>query len=1061
MGFRMSMFRGGMGAGLLLLCGVLLMAQGNGRINWWHVLEYSPADPYWQGVNLHRLIITLEEGRSLKDVAEFIRKWGLSGPVDSSMFPEAQKFYVFTVPYPTVSYVQQIVQDAFLNYQGVIKGVEPEVIITVRGCTPNDPAWTLPNSFVYHWGPWLIRADSAWCYVTGGSDQLIAVIDDAIDYWHEDIYPLVRYGYDFADNDGNPYPPSSADAHGTHVTGIITAVRDNGQGLAGVVNDTVFFAKVMPDAWSGTGSLSTTAIVDALNAIAGIARVTVVNMSLGSSSYSSTLYAAIQNAYNNGKLLVAASGNDGLNSISYPAAFPEVIAVGSVDYDSSTSTISLSSFSNYGPEQELVAPGGYLDNFYPIISTVPYDSQYNWMAGTSMAAPHVTGVAALLFAAHPCMTRDIARAILDTTAQDLGPAGWDQFYGYGLVRADRAVLAALPVKFDTPVLVNPSCAGSCDGKIVARIDTPWNGIQPLSIVWNDGVTGTLVRNNLCAGTYVVTITDATGCTFSDTFVLIDPAPLTVSGTATDPQCYGDSSGAITLSVSGGTPPYTYQWSTGDTTQNLTGVPAGTYTVTVTDANGCTASQTFTLTDPPQIIVSSTAVNPLCYGDSTGSIDLTVTGGNPPYTYQWSTGTTTQDLTGVPADTYTVVITDASGCSVSHTVILTDPAPITVAAAVTDPLCNGDSSGSIDITVSGGTPPYTYSWSNGYTTQDLNGIGAGTYIVTVTDANGCVAADTFVLTDPDPLSASSIVEPAGCVEDSLLNVTLAVSGGTPPYTVQWSSGDTGLQLSGVPWQPYSYVITDANGCTLEGVINLPSGLVPLQIDTAIIVHPPCPGVATGSITLYVSGGVYPYTYQWNIGYTDSVITGLPGGTYTVVVTDNAGCQRTATYTLIPADTLYGYIVQVTQPTGNTCNGSVEVSAVGGTPPYSCYWNTGVTGCTVYNMCAGTYQCVIQDVKGCSDTVTVVIERVLAFEDVELGNDVIIRLIENELLVENLLDVPVRLYLFDLNGRMYDSRVLSSGARTVISAGNTPYGIASVLVTTFDGTKVKSKTFIWQK
>ncbi len=241
---------------------------------------------------------------------------------------------------------------------------------------------------------------------------------------------------------------------------------------------------------------------------------------------------------------------------------------------------------------------------------------------------------------------------------------------------------------------------------------------------------------MAAGTYTVTVTDANACTKTLSATITQPSALTLSKTQVDVLCNGNSTGSIDLTVSGGTSPYTYAWSNSATTQDISNLVAGTYTVTVTDANACTKTISATIAQPSALTLSKTQVNVLCKGNSTGSIDLTVSGGTSPYTYAWSNSATTQDISGLVAGTYTVTVTDANSCTKTISATITEPsAGLALSTTVTNSTC-GNSNGAIDLTTTGGTAPYTYSWTGGVTTEDRSNISAGTYTVTVTDANGC-------------------------------------------------------------------------------------------------------------------------------------------------------------------------------------------------------------------------------------------------------------------------------------------------------------------------------------
>ena len=210
---------------------------------------------------------------------------------------------------------------------------------------------------------------------------------------------------------------------------------------------------------------------------------------------------------------------------------------------------------------------------------------------------------------------------------------------------------------------------------------------------------------------------------------------TLSETHSNTTC-GQSNGSIDITVNGGTSPFTYSWSNAAATQDLNGIPSGSYTVTVTDNNGCTATLTINISDAPAQTLTETHTNTTC-GQSNGSIDITVNGGTSPYTYNWSNAAVTQDLNGIPSGSYTVTVTDNNGCTATLTINISDAPAQTLTETHSNTTC-GQSNGSIDITVNGGTSPYTYNWSNAAATQDLNGIPSGSYTVTVTDNNGCTA-----------------------------------------------------------------------------------------------------------------------------------------------------------------------------------------------------------------------------------------------------------------------------------------------------------------------------------
>src|SRR5690606_29941946 len=217
------------------------------------------------------------------------------------------------------------------------------------------------------------------------------------------------------------------------------------------------------------------------------------------------------------------------------------------------------------------------------------------------------------------------------------------------------------------------------------------------------------------------------------------------------NCFSGNNGSATSVVTGGTSPYTYYWSNGATGTTIDSLTAGIYQLTVTDANGCTATDSVEIAQPSAALYASYVMPSavFCYGGSDGAVDVTVTVGTMPYSYQWSNGMSTEDLTGVAAGNYTLTVTDANGCMFNLTATVTQPlAPLSPAVAITPVGCFADSTGAINLTVTGGTQPYSYFWSNGDTTQNLVNMSGGSYSVFVVDANNCVAQASAYIPSPE-------------------------------------------------------------------------------------------------------------------------------------------------------------------------------------------------------------------------------------------------------------------------------------------------------------------------
>ncbi len=512
--------------------------------------------------------------------------------------------------------------------------------------------------------------------------------------------------------------------------------------------------------------------------------------------------------------------------------------------------------------------------------------------------------------------------------------------------------------------VNVLCNGAATGSINLTVA---GGTSPYTYSWTGGVT-TQNRTGLLAGTYTVTVTDANGCTATIATTITEPPALVLTTTQVNVLCNGASTGSINLTVTGGTGTYTYSWTGGVTTQNRTGLAAGTYAVTVTDANGCTKTTSTTITQPTVLALSTTQVNVLCNGASTGSINLTVTGGTSPYTYSWTGGITTQNRTGLAAGTYSVTVTDANGCTKTTSTTITEPTAITLSTVPTSSTC-GSANGSISLTVSGGTSPYTYSWTGGATTQNVSNLLAGTYTVTVTDANGCTKTTSATVNNTNGPTLSTTQVNVLCNGAATGSINLTVTGGTSPYTYSWTGGVTTQNRTGLLAGTYTVTVTDANSCTatIATTITEPPALVLTTTQVNVL----CNGASTGSINLTVTGGTGTYTYSWTGGVTTQNRTGLAAGTYAVTVTDANGCTKTTSTTITQPTVLALSTTQVNVLCNGASTGSINLTVTGGTSPYTYSWTGGITTQNRTGLAAGTYAVTVTDANGCTKTTSTTI------------------------------------------------------------------------------------------
>jgi gliding motility-associated-like protein len=440
---------------------------------------------------------------------------------------------------------------------------------------------------------------------------------------------------------------------------------------------------------------------------------------------------------------------------------------------------------------------------------------------------------------------------------------------------------------------------------------------------------------------------------------------------TNVNCFGQSTGSATVSASGGTAPYTYTWTPG----NLSGasqsnLAAGTYTIAILDAASCPGSMTVTITQPTAALSATTSSTNSTCGSSNGTATVIPTGGTGPYTFLWSpsggTGATASNLAGGP---YSVLVTDALVCTTTQNVTVNTTGGPTVSISTQNNVnCFGLSTGSATVSASGGTVPYTYTWMPGSLTgATQNNLAATSYTVTALDAGGCTGTVTVIITQPtSALTATTSSIPATCgATDGGAGVL--PTGGTGPYTYQWSPGGTTNQaISNVAAGAYSVQVSDALGCQITQNVTVSSTGGP-TLTSSNIVGTTCSNTSNGSATVNAIGGTAPLTYSWlPTGGTNSSATGLAGGSYTVNVTDAAGCLSSINV-VIPSPTAINIVETVTNTNCGASTGSIVLALSGGTGAYSYTWTPALgTTNSLSNLASGAYTVNVIDANGCSAT-----------------------------------------------------------------------------------------------
>ena len=528
----------------------------------------------------------------------------------------------------------------------------------------------------------------------------------------------------------------------------------------------------------------------------------------------------------------------------------------------------------------------------------------------------------------------------------------------------------------------------CFGDATGSIDlTVSGGVSPFTYLWSNGsVTEDL--SNIPAGDYDVVVTDSNGCQEVRSMSLSEPlGPLTLSETHTDALCIGGDQGTIDLTVAGGTLDYSYFWNNNQLTEDILDLVPGVYIAQVTDGQACIDSITIEILDPSNTMVLSVIETDVsCFDGSDGAIDLTVTGGAFPYSFDWSNTETTEDISGLVTGNYFVIVQDGNSCESFISGFINQPlAPLSISETHINVDCFGNTSGSIDITVAGGTAPYTYLWNTGFTTEDLTAIPFGTYTLTVTDALNCTEVITIEITQPAAsLEVTLLVTDVSCFGDSTGSIDASVTGGTSPYTYLWSTTDTIEDLVGVPFGNYSITVMDTNACafTIESPVTQPSAPLFASLDVTDV---DCFGSSTGSIESAVSGGTAPYTYLWSNTEETSDIIDLVIGSYDLLVVDTLGCS------LLILDSIQEPLASLSATDSITtvaCHGdstgAIQVTTLGGTSPYTYAWDNGSVEEDIDSIFAGSYTLVITDENLCTDTNTYIVNEPLALV---LGSDLI--------------------------------------------------------------------------
>jgi gliding motility-associated-like protein len=549
-------------------------------------------------------------------------------------------------------------------------------------------------------------------------------------------------------------------------------------------------------------------------------------------------------------------------------------------------------------------------------------------------------------------------------------------------------------------LTNVSCNGLNNGAIAANI----SGVEPLSASWtfpNGSTNNNLSIDNLAPGIYTLSVSDGNNCNTNQTFEITQPDILDASETISNVLCANDSNGAISQIISGGTTPYSYQWSgpNGFTagTRNVSGLTASTYTVIISDINGCSITREYEVAEPNELSASATITNPNCFNVNNGSIVVNPVGGTAPFSYQWVGSTnTTPNRNNLAPGQYTVIITDSNDCTFEETYAIESADEIIVSFDIDQSNC-GLADGGITANANGGTGALLFSWTdengdpipaeNGGNTNQIFDLASGNYTLTITDALGCSINETVLLFDNTDLTVNATITdiPCNAPNANVGRIILEISGGAEPLSFQWTGpvNRTTQNLLNVPAGDYNLVITDAAGCIF--VENYTIQQFPDLFVVYDVTQPSCFGVDDGSISIVEVQGVnpnIPLVYNWNndiISQTVTEITDLGPGNYFSRVRNGApttNCFFEQNFTLSYPQEI-SVDETITMPTcDGSANGSIVLDVSGGTletgSTYTFIWSgpngfSATTG-NINNLAEGVYTVIVRDDNDCEFTET---------------------------------------------------------------------------------------------
>ncbi len=512
-------------------------------------------------------------------------------------------------------------------------------------------------------------------------------------------------------------------------------------------------------------------------------------------------------------------------------------------------------------------------------------------------------------------------------------------------------------------VTDATCIGVSDGSIILNDSA---GVDGISIVWSTGDSTQSIAG-LLAGEYSYVATDTAGCSREGTVVIGNQREFVgVNLSKTDVSCEGFSDGTISVSNAAEIPGGNYVWSTNDSTQNLTNIGTGTYTVTATDSDGCSGAQSISIISLNSIDVSISQTEVSCTGVMDGSASINLGAFTDSLTISWNTGDTTQTITGIAVGTYSATVTTNTGCMATTSIEVTADSSLQIGLTGNNINCPDVDDGRINASVigRGSNDGLTFLWNTNETSANISNLAPGDYAVTVTDTTGCIGIGGVRLNPADTIQIILTSVQPECMDTIGTGAIFStVSGGSGNFSYNWSTGDTTAAIGQLVEGTYILTLTDSEGC--------------MVIDSATLINPPdlivsatetkaatCEGTTDGIADVLVSGGTSPYNINWSTGGSTPTLSNLNPGTYSVEVTDAGGCQMTQNVTISQATNIGLVVTELTSSSGQSvADASASVSVSGGLAPYTINWDNGAVGDTVNNLSPGLHEVIATDANGC--------------------------------------------------------------------------------------------------